>query len=215
MSATWSEREALAEQLVPLVGQLHRGNKVVTTVFGRSLVHKSVTEIIKVHRFARRIMGEEMPLEKTVEIVTALGALNLGVCNVDVAKLYQGYTVAGSGDLQAYLREALAPAVDQRGVVFQRLHQVRLQGVAQKHRHGAVHLKVARRNGAAIAGLGDDVGFVHLGAGGGDLLGGDLGENARPPLSGGKLGGVVAAALEPVRATRGAAHTDAQAKAGR
>ena len=47
MSATWSEREALAEQLVPLVGQLHRNNKVVTTVFGRSLVHKSVTDIIK------------------------------------------------------------------------------------------------------------------------------------------------------------------------
>ena len=65
MSATWSEREALAEQLVPLVGQLHRGNKVVTTVFGRSLVHKSVTEIIKVHRFTRRILGEEMPIDKT------------------------------------------------------------------------------------------------------------------------------------------------------
>ncbi|WP_058955647.1 glyceraldehyde-3-phosphate dehydrogenase [Kocuria rhizophila] len=115
MSATWSEREALAEQLVPLVGQLHRNNKVVTTVFGRSLVHKSVTDIIKVHRFARRIMGEEMPLEKTVEIVTALGALNLGVCNVDVAKLYQGFTGSGATDLDGYLREALAPAVDQHG----------------------------------------------------------------------------------------------------
>ena len=115
MSATWSEREALAEQLVPLVGQLHRNNKVVTTVFGRSLVHKSVTDIIKVHRFARRIMGEEMPLEKTVEIVTALGALNLGVCNVDVAKLYQGFTESGATDLDGYLREALAPAVDQHG----------------------------------------------------------------------------------------------------
>ncbi|WP_330446215.1 glyceraldehyde-3-phosphate dehydrogenase [Kocuria rhizophila] len=115
MSATWSEREALAEQLVPLVGQLHRNNKVVTTVFGRSLVHKSVTDIIKVHRFARRIMGEEIPLEKTVEIVTALGALNLGVCNVDVAKLYQGFTETGATDLDGYLRKALAPAVDQHG----------------------------------------------------------------------------------------------------
>ena len=45
MSATWSEREALAEQLVPLVGQLHRNNKVVTTVFGRSLVHLSLIHI--------------------------------------------------------------------------------------------------------------------------------------------------------------------------
>lgn len=115
MSATWSEREALAEQLVPLVGQLHRNNKVVTTVFGRSLVHKSVTDIIKVHRFARRILGEELPLDRTVEIVTALGGLDLGACNVDVAKLYQGFTDSGATDLAAHLREALAPAVGQHG----------------------------------------------------------------------------------------------------
>ncbi|RLY91654.1 glyceraldehyde-3-phosphate dehydrogenase [Kocuria tytonicola] len=115
MSATWSEREGYAEQLVPLVGRLHRENKVVTTAFGRSLVHKSVTDIIKVHRFTRRILGEELPLEKTVEIVTALGDLNLGACNVDVAKLYQGFTGSGGTDLHAYLREALAPAVDQHG----------------------------------------------------------------------------------------------------
>ncbi len=115
MSATWSEREALAEQLVPLVGQLHRNNKVVTTVFGRSLVHKSVTDIIKVHRFARRILGEELPLDRTLEIVTALGGLDLGACNVDVAKLYQGFSESGATDLDAYLREALAPAVGQHG----------------------------------------------------------------------------------------------------
>ncbi|GEC98759.1 glyceraldehyde-3-phosphate dehydrogenase [Kocuria varians] len=115
MSATWSEREALAEQLVPLVGQLHRENKVVTTAFGRSLVHKSVTDIIKVHRFTRRILGEELPIDRTLEILRALGPLNLGVCNVDVAKLHQGFVESGATDLDTYLREALAPAVDQHG----------------------------------------------------------------------------------------------------
>ena len=115
MSTTWSDREALAEQLVPLVGRLQRENKVVTTAFGRSLIHKSVTEIIKVHRFTRRILGEELPLEKTVEIVRALGELKLGACNVDVAKLYQGFTASGGEDLEAYLREQLAPVVDRQG----------------------------------------------------------------------------------------------------
>ena len=58
---SWADRESLAEGIVPLVGRLHRENKVVPTVYGRSLVHKSVTQIIKAHRFARRIDGEELP----------------------------------------------------------------------------------------------------------------------------------------------------------
>lgn len=115
MSTTWSDREALAEALVPLVGRLHRENKVVTTVFGRSLVHKSVTEIIKAHRFTRRIMGEELPLKDTLEIVEALTKLKLGTCNIDVAKLAQGYKESGSNDLEAYLREQLASVVDHQG----------------------------------------------------------------------------------------------------
>ena len=115
MSTTWSDRQALAEALVPLVGRLHRENKVVTTVFGRSLVHKSVTEIIKAHRFTRRILGDELPLQDTLDIVEKLADLKLGTCNIDVAKLAQGYKESGSGDLEAYLREQLASVVDQQG----------------------------------------------------------------------------------------------------
>ena len=115
MSTTWSDREALAEALVPLVGRLHRENKVVTTVFGRSLVHKSVTEIIKAHRFTRRILGEELPLKDTLNIVETLTKLKLGTCNIDVAKLAQGYKESGSNDLEAYLREQLASVVDHQG----------------------------------------------------------------------------------------------------
>ncbi|MCT1801258.1 glyceraldehyde-3-phosphate dehydrogenase [Kocuria carniphila] len=115
VSTTWSDREALAEALVPLVGRLHRENKVVTTVFGRSLVHKSVTEIIKAHRFTRRILGEELPLKDTLDIVETLTKLKLGTCNIDVAKLAQGYKESGSNDLEAYLREQLASVVDHQG----------------------------------------------------------------------------------------------------
>ncbi len=115
MSTTWSDREALAEALVPLVGRLHRENKVVTTVFGRSLVHKSVTEIIKAHRFTRRILGEELPLKDTLDIVETLTKLQLGTCNIDVAKLAQGYQESGGTDLEAYLRERLASVVDLQG----------------------------------------------------------------------------------------------------
>ena len=77
---SWADRESLAEGIVPLVGRLHRENKVVPTVYGRSLVHKSVTQIIKAHRFARRIDGEELPLEDTTRLLEAMSGLNLGSC---------------------------------------------------------------------------------------------------------------------------------------
>jgi hypothetical protein len=47
------------------------------------------------------------------------------------------------------------PAVHERRVVFQRLHQVRRQRVLQQHGHRAVHLQVARRDRPAVARLAD------------------------------------------------------------
>jgi glyceraldehyde 3-phosphate dehydrogenase len=110
---SWADRESLAEGIVPLVGRLHRENKVVPTVYGRSLVHKSVTQIIKAHRFARRIDGEELPLEDTTRLLEAMSGLNLGTCAVDLGKLNR-LAQESDQDLEAFLREELAPVVDRR-----------------------------------------------------------------------------------------------------
>ncbi len=48
------------------------------------------------------------------------------------------------------------PAVDKRRIVFQGLHQVRLQGVFQQHGHCAVGFKIGRGYGFFIAGVGDN-----------------------------------------------------------
>ncbi|HAY15566.1 MAG TPA: glyceraldehyde-3-phosphate dehydrogenase, partial [Halomonas sp.] len=53
----WQNNEALAEQMIPLVGQLYRQNNVVATMFGRSLIKRSVIRILKDHRFVRKIEG--------------------------------------------------------------------------------------------------------------------------------------------------------------
>ena len=41
----WKEREALAEAMLPLIGMLYREHGIVTTVYGRTLVHQSAIEI--------------------------------------------------------------------------------------------------------------------------------------------------------------------------
>ena len=38
--ADWAKREEVAESMVPLIGKLYRDYGVVTTIYGRSLVHK-------------------------------------------------------------------------------------------------------------------------------------------------------------------------------
>ncbi|MBG6185506.1 hypothetical protein IWX65_003485 [Arthrobacter sp. CAN_A214] len=44
---TWLSREALAEAMIPLIGQLYRNNNVVTSIHGRSLINKSTMNILK------------------------------------------------------------------------------------------------------------------------------------------------------------------------
>ena len=47
-------------------------------------------------------------------------------------------------------------AVENGGVVLQRLHQVGLDGVLEQHGHRAVGLEVAGAHRLAVAGVGDD-----------------------------------------------------------
>jgi len=103
--------------MIPLIGRLYRTNNVVSSVYGRGLVNKSVVGLLKAHRFARHIADVELPLEETLPILQALGTLNLGAASLDLARLAVGYRARASDTtLDAYLREELAPIVDQHGL---------------------------------------------------------------------------------------------------
>ncbi|GAA3908133.1 glyceraldehyde-3-phosphate dehydrogenase [Halomonas cibimaris] len=108
----WQSSEALAEQMVPLVGRLYRQNNVVATMFGRSLIKQSVIRILKDHRFVRKIEGTELTVEDTYPIVRAMGELNLGPAHVDVGKLAVRFKRQGGGDVEAFLRRELHEIVD-------------------------------------------------------------------------------------------------------
>ncbi len=58
----WIDREALAEAMIPLIGQLYRNNNVVSSIYGRSLINRSVISILKAHRFARHRQTDETEL---------------------------------------------------------------------------------------------------------------------------------------------------------
>ena len=42
----WSERQALAEAMIPIIGRLYRQNSVVTSIYGRGLINENAIHLI-------------------------------------------------------------------------------------------------------------------------------------------------------------------------
>ncbi len=110
----WAKKQTAAEDLIPLVGRLYRENDVLLTLFGRSLLNKSVTGMIKAHRYARHFLGAELDIEKTLELVRVLAELDLGAARIDVGRMLEK-AQTDSGDLAEFLRTELEPVVGGQG----------------------------------------------------------------------------------------------------
>lgn len=106
----WNERISLAEQMIPLLGQLRRNNDVVTSIFGRRLENVTETGIIKSHRYARRITSQELPLSQTLPILQELVKMDLGTASIDLGALATSFEEEG-GDLRAFLERELADVI--------------------------------------------------------------------------------------------------------
>ncbi len=105
----WQRKEALAERILPLTGALYRNHGVVTSVVGLSLVHKNPTEIIKAHRYMRKLDGRELPLERTLEALEAMTGMNLSPARVDLGKMFAAFEKQSAHTALAdYVRAQLA-----------------------------------------------------------------------------------------------------------
>ncbi|PYI64772.1 glyceraldehyde-3-phosphate dehydrogenase [Arthrobacter livingstonensis] len=113
---TWMGQEALAEAMIPVIGRLYRENNVVTSIHGRSLTNTSTMNILKAHRFARRVSKEELLLEETAPLLDNLARLQLGSAEIDIGRLNQRFKDAGNGaSLEQFLRAELAEILGKRG----------------------------------------------------------------------------------------------------
>ncbi|MDO5512605.1 glyceraldehyde-3-phosphate dehydrogenase [Corynebacterium sp.] len=110
----WNDKIALAQEMLPLIGQLHRNNDVVVSIFGRLLVGATDIDIIKAHRYARRVADREMQLDQTIPVLRELVDMNLGTASIDLGRLATGFEKSEGTDLRAYLDEELAEIVGKR-----------------------------------------------------------------------------------------------------
>jgi glyceraldehyde 3-phosphate dehydrogenase len=74
----WKAREALAEAMIPLVGKLYRENNVSLYMYGRNMVNRSVTDLMKAHRFVRQVEHNELSEFDTFPMIEALAGMDLG-----------------------------------------------------------------------------------------------------------------------------------------
>jgi len=113
----WIDREALAEAMIPLIGQLYRNNNVVTSIYGRGLINRSVIEILKAHRFARHRLADETELSvhDSFQVLKTMSEMNLGAASIDLGKMIAKYKEKGEGrGLEQFVRDELSALADKR-----------------------------------------------------------------------------------------------------
>lgn len=110
--ARWKNREAITENLLPVIGKLYRERNIIVQVYSRSLVNRSVIQILKQHRRVRMIAGE-LSVVDTAPFIEALNAMtDVGSCQLDVGKIAIAYKNSDKSLSPAeFLRQQVTPAI--------------------------------------------------------------------------------------------------------
>jgi len=82
----WKWREALAEQMIPIIGKLYRKG-ININIYGKSLVNQSPVEIMRAHRFARQSDMNELSELETFPALQYIETLSLADCEIDIGDL--------------------------------------------------------------------------------------------------------------------------------
>ena len=84
----WTQREKLAERMVPLIGTLYREHNIIVTIYGKPLHHRTPVSLIKAHKYARKFDGKTaINMAESTAVLRRLTDLHLPPARIDVAKL--------------------------------------------------------------------------------------------------------------------------------
>ncbi|MFT5307415.1 MULTISPECIES: glyceraldehyde-3-phosphate dehydrogenase [Thalassolituus] len=120
------DREAIAESMIPLIGTLYRKKNIVTSIYGRPVVNRSVIDLLKAHRFVRHMEKQALSVHDTFPVVKALLELDVAQAHIDIGKLAVKFAAEANGrDVAAFVADELkdvighaAPISEDRDVVL-------------------------------------------------------------------------------------------------
>jgi glyceraldehyde 3-phosphate dehydrogenase len=112
----WKQREALAQQMLPVLGSLENEKGVQVYMYGNTLNNRSVANIMKSHRMVRQIARNELSEFESYPVLMAMAKLNLCPSQIDLGKLtlsYMHQAEGGSGiDVDSWVAGELAHLID-------------------------------------------------------------------------------------------------------
>lgn len=150
-AATWEDRQASAETMIPVIGELYRKRGIVISMNGRSLINKSTIDLLKAHRFSRHIDETELAVSETLPILRGLAALKLGSASIDIAQLaYLFRSRARNESLEEFLRIELEPIIDGLPLPPHKPRQVVLYGFG---RIGRLVARILIEHGSKASGI--------------------------------------------------------------
>jgi len=125
----WSDRESTVETMIPMIGALYRKKNIVTSVYGRPIINRSVIDLLKAHRFVRHMEDQELSVLETFPIINAMMSMDLDRAHVDVGKLAVKFrNQENATDLEAFLNEELKGAIGQNSPATKENRDVVLYG---------------------------------------------------------------------------------------
>ncbi len=101
----WLDRLALAESAVPIIGRLYRERDVVTHVHGKKLVNQSPIDILKAHKWARRVGERVLSIEDSIQVLRIVDELGLRGISLDLGLILAEAPAAG---FDAWARDHVA-----------------------------------------------------------------------------------------------------------
>ncbi|MGA0708945.1 MAG: glyceraldehyde 3-phosphate dehydrogenase NAD-binding domain-containing protein, partial [Steroidobacteraceae bacterium] len=90
----WKAREALAQEMLPIMGKLENEKGVQIFLYGRTLNNRSVANIMKSHRRVREVARNELSEFESSLVLKSIAKLNLCPCQIDLGKLTVKYMEA-------------------------------------------------------------------------------------------------------------------------
>ena len=125
----WNQKQSLAEKMIPLIGSLYRGQSVVLRVFGHKIMNASTTAIVKAHRDGRLIVGEELDMQHSYDMLELIAEMNLRQCRLDLGKLCHEYLHQDAhSDMPSFLGSRLAELLGDNSESVVDSHDVVLYG---------------------------------------------------------------------------------------
>jgi glyceraldehyde 3-phosphate dehydrogenase len=126
----WNESERIATQMMPIISGLRLNRGVLLHVYGRSIAKVTTTDILKVHRRTRLVLGRELTVQDTFPLLQAIGTFDLGPCRIDLGKLAVKYQGLGdnAGTVEAFAARELASVTGGMHPVLDRPQDLVLYG---------------------------------------------------------------------------------------